>query len=78
MLLGCYKCPAVLMYLDFVALTAPMKVLKEKVLFFHYLATLPETSLANRMLTIQEKFNFPSIKDEVSGFLARHSIHDVT
>ena len=58
-------------------LTIPLRLLKEKLLLYHHISTLPEDTLARKILDIQEKLNFPSLRNEVINFLSRYEIHDV-
>ena len=54
------------------------RILKEKLLLYHHICMLPQSSLSNKVLQIQEKFHFPSLKDEVFRFLSEHGVCDVT
>ena len=56
----------------------PLRILKEKLILYHHIASLPEQSLAHQFLVIQERLNFPSLKDEVQEFLAEFEVFDVT
>ena len=44
---------------------------------YHHILCLPDSSLAHQFLTVQEKFNFPSLKDEIEDFLAEFEVTGV-
>ena len=76
-LLGVKNCPAALMLWDLGVLNMPLRVLKEKLLLYHHISTLPETSLANQIMKTQERLCLPSLRKEILWFLAKYGIHDV-
>ena len=65
------------MYLDLSGLTILFRILKDKLIFYHHLACLPEEALAHQVLTIQEKFHFPNLLNDISHFLNKHEISNV-
>ena len=73
-LLNVYKCPVPLMYWDLKILVPQLRILKEKLLLMHHISSLPPSALSHQVLSIQEKFNFPSILQEVKPFLNKHQI----
>ena len=58
-------------------LSIPLRLLKEKLLLYHHVSTLPEESLARRILETQEELHFPSLRNEVVNFLTKYETHDV-
>ena len=60
------------------ALLVPMRILKEKIMLYHHIACLPDNSLAKSIMMIQEKFNWPSLKDEVQAFFNEFEILDIS
>ena len=76
-LLNTFHCPIPLMHLDLSVLTIPYRLLKDKLVFYHHLTCLPESALANQVLVIQEKFQFPNLCNEIQHFLNKHEIVDV-
>ena len=77
-LLNVYKCPAPLMYWDLKILVPPLRILKEKLLLIHHISCLPPSSLSHQILSMQKKYHFPSILQEVSHFLSKHMITDMS
>ena len=63
---------------DLAMLKMPLRILKEKLLLYHHISCLPKNSLAHMMMKTQEKLEFPSLRNEVHGFLAKFGIPDVT
>ena len=49
-LLGVRNCPSALMLWDLAMLDMPLRVLREKLLLYHHICSLPETSLAFQIL----------------------------
>ena len=76
-ILGVKNCPAMLMLWDLGMIDIPLLILKEKLLFYHHISSLSESSISRRILEIQEKYNFPSLRQEISVFLNKHDIYDV-
>ena len=62
---------------DLAMLKMPLRILKEKLLLYHHISCLPENSVANQMMTIQETFCFPSLRNEISDFLSQFEVVDV-
>ena len=54
------------------------RILKEKLLLYHHLFTLPQSSLAHQVLLQQELLHLPSLKDEVKGFLQKYEVSDLS
>ena len=77
-LLNTFNCPIPLMYLDLNILTMPMRILSSKLTLYHHIACLPERSVSKKIMKIQEDLNFPSLYEEISEFLTKHEIIDVT
>ena len=46
-------------------------------MFYHHVASLPRSSLARQVLDVQEQFNFPSLRNDISRFLAKFEVVDV-
>ena len=63
---------------DLAIIDMPLRVLKEKVLLYHHICTLPKTSLAFQMMETQERLHLPSLRQEVLPFLAKFEISDIT
>ena len=76
-ILGVQKCPSLLMSWDLGSIVMPLRILKEKLLLYHHIRSLPVSSLAHQFLLVQEKYNFPSLKDEIGEFLAEFEVSDV-
>ena len=55
-----------------------LTILKEKLLLYHYISSLPEESLANQVLGVQEKLHLPSLSNEIINFLMKHNDLDVS
>ena len=77
MILSVQKCPSMLMSWDLGLTSMHLRILKEKLLLYHHISCLPKSSLAHQIKLIQEKFNLPSLKDEVARFLAKFGIVNV-
>ena len=77
MLLGVYKCPAMLMYWDLKILTVPLRILKMKLLLFHHISCLPTSTLAAQVMTIQQQLSLPGLNLEVKNWLMQHQIINV-
>ena len=76
-LLNTFNCPIPIMYLDLDILSIQSRILKEKLLFFHHICSLPQESLAYQVLKVQKQYHFPSLYDDISHFLIEHEIVDV-
>merc|ERR1711954_342884 len=76
-LLGMKNCPALYMLWELGMLTVLLRLLKEKLLLYHHISTLPEDALARQILETQEQLNFPSLRNEIIHFLSRYEVHDV-
>ena len=77
-LLGVRNCPAMSLYWDLGAIVMPLKILKEKLLLYWHIHNLPSSSVAHQAITIQERLNFPSLRDEIVHFLNKYEVVDVT
>ena len=58
MLLNVYKCPAALMYWDLKVTVAPVRILRNKLLLYHHISSLPKTASmlsVNRLWTHRNK-----------------------
>merc|ERR1711935_536623 len=55
----------------------PLLILKEKLLLYHHICSLPVHCTAHQVLLIQERLSFPSLRDEVEEFLRKFEIIDV-
>ena len=76
-LLGVKNCPGALMLWDLGVLDMPMRIWKEKLILYHHIACLPETAVAHQMMKVQEDLHFPSLRDDLEGFLAKFEVHNV-
>ena len=76
-LLAVKNCPSMAFYWDLGALVFPLRILQEKLLLYHHISCLPESSISHQVLRIQERLNFPSLRDEVINFLRKHEVFDV-
>ena len=76
-LLGVFKCPISLMLWDLSVLSIHLRILKEKLILYHHITCLPQSSLAHQVLLVQERLRLPSLLDEVDQFLNKHEITDV-
>ena len=56
----------------------PLRILKEKLLLYHHISSLPENALSYKIMKIQENFKWPSLRDEIQPFLNEFEIVDVT
>ena len=65
------------MYFDLTVLTIPFRILKDKLILFHHILTLPEGSVAKSILEIQQRLHLRGLNDEVSQFLVENEICDV-
>lgn len=77
-LLSVQKCPSLLMLWDLGMETIHLRIMKEKLMLYHHISCLPKNSIALRIKDIQEKFCFPSLKEEILPFLSENMITDVT
>ena len=77
-LLGVKNCPAVMMLWDLGMISIPMRILKEKLLLYHHIKSLPTGAVARQVIDIQENLNFPSLRNDISFFLAKFCVVDVT
>ena len=62
---------------DLGVMDMPTRILREKLLLYHHLQCLSETSVAHQMLMIQEDLHLPSLRGEIEGFLCKFGISDV-
>ena len=76
-LLGVNNCPGALMLWDLGIMDMHSRVLKEKILLYHHISCLPGSSLALRVMNIQEKLNLPSLREEIQAFLCKFGVYDV-
>ena len=58
-------------------LDMPMRILREKLPFYHHISCLPENSVAFQVLKTQEEFQLPSLRQEISSFLSKFEVLDV-
>ena len=65
------------MYWDLGGIVMPLRILKEKLLLYHHISSLPVSSLAHRFLKVQVQMHFPSLKDEIKDFLSEFEVFDV-
>ena len=65
-------------YWDTTMLSMKNWILKNKLLFFFHLKSLPRDSMAARVLDQQEKFGLPGILKDIKPFLIHHKVSDVT
>ena len=77
-LLDTYNCPASLMYFDLALLTIPNQILREKLMLYHHIHTLPDSAIAKKVLILQKKYKFPGLQKELESFLIKHEIVDVS
>ena len=77
-LLGVQNCPALMMMWDLGVLPMPLRLLKEKLLLYFHICSLPASSIAHQVLLQQELLHLPSLRDEVKEFLHRYEVADVT
>ena len=75
-LLAVKNCPVMAFYWDLGALVFPLRILKEKLILYHHISCLPENSVSNQVLLIQERMSLPSLRDEVCEFLSKHEVID--
>ena len=54
-----------------------MRILKEKLILFHHISCLPDTTVAKQVLSIQQHFNFRGLHEEVREFINKHQITDI-
>ena len=76
-ILAIQNCPAHAMTWDLGCLSMHLRILKEKLSLYHHIVCLPENALARQVLEIQEKFNFPGLREEIQPFLAKYNLTDV-
>ena len=77
-LLNIQKCPIPLMMWDLKVLKIPLRILKSKLLLYHHLCTLPEDSVAQKILFLQKSLNIKGFYNKVSSFLVENEIVDVS
>ena len=65
-------------YWDTTMLSMKNRILKNKLLFFFHLKSLPRDSMAARVLDQQEKFGLPGILKDIKPLLIHHKVSDVT
>ena len=76
-LLGIQNCPAVMMYWDLAILTIPNRILKNKLMFYHHIANLPDHALCRKILDTKVRLKLGGLHEEVRQFLARHQVIDI-
>ena len=67
-------CPIPSLYLETGGMLMKNRILLRKLLFLHHLATLPDTSLAKEVYTLQTQLNLPGLVDECQDFLRDHEL----
>ena len=55
----------------------PLRLLKEKLMLYFHICSLPASSIAHQVLLQQELLHLPSLRDEVKHFLQRYEVTDV-
>ena len=76
-LLGVRNCPAPLMLWDLKILSMPLQILKAKLILFHHIKTLSERAISYQVLSQQERFNLPSVFDDIQPFLTKYEVIDI-
>ena len=76
-LLGTYKCPAILMYLDLAVLLMPLKNLQNKLKLYHHIKCLPVSALVYKVPFSQVLLKMPGLHEEVADFLAKYEVTDI-
>ena len=76
-LLQTQKCSVFFLHWELGALLIPLRILKEKLMFYHHICCLSENSLAFQIKSIQEKLSYPCLREEIQHFLNEFEIHDV-
>ena len=69
-------CPTPSLYWETGTVGMKWRIIRSKLIFYHHLLTLPETSLANEVLKIQESFELPGLVSECKDFMTLHDIKD--
>ena len=58
-------------------LTMPHRILKEKLILYHHIKSLPSKALAHKVLLTQEDLRLGGLYEEVCPFLVRHRVVNV-
>ena len=70
-------CPIPALYWETGCKHIKYRILKNKLLFYHHLATLPSSSLANEIFSLQESLGLPGLISECQNFLTTNEIDEV-
>ena len=76
-LLGTYKCPAIMMYWDLHFLVMPLRIMKAKLNLFHHISCLPEQALSHQILLNQQRLKLPGLQCEVESFLNKYEVTNI-
>ena len=53
------------------------RILQRKLIFLHHLSTLPDSSLAKEVYTLQKQINLPRLLTECEEFLHNYELYDI-
>ena len=67
-------CPIPILYWDTGCLPMKYRILKNKLLFLHHVATLPENTLAREIFETQKKLHLPGLLKECHDFMIKSEI----
>ena len=77
-LLGVKNCPAPLMMWDLSVLSIPLIILKNKLILYHHVSTLPEREISHKILKQHMRHKLPGLYDDVTDFLNKYEVTHVT
>ena len=70
-------CPIPIIYWDTGGMLIKYRITKNKLLFFHHLATLSSESLAKEIFEVQKELNLPGLVSECNAILIEAGVKDV-
>ena len=70
-------CPTPALYWETGTVGIKWRILKKKLLLYHHISCLPDSSLAKEVLSIQESLHLPGLHTECYDFLCQHGITNV-
>ena len=70
-------CPIPSMYWETGTVLMKYRILQRKLIFLHHLSTLPDSSLAKEVYTLQKQLNLPGLLTECEEFLHKYELYDM-
>ena len=76
-LLACPSTPQALLRFDLGSLKMSERIEEKKLLFLHFLKSLPSSSLASEIFEIQRKYNLIGLVSEMKSLISKYEVPDI-